>query len=213
MGTEQYDPKFYDAIREGCQKSAQAVAPFALARAAEYAGDIMSVVDVGGGEGWWAQAFFDLGVKKAVCLDGGRRPASAEDVEHLTVNLLKPFEVECGYDLAVCLEVAEHLPGEAAPALVDLLTNLAPVILFSAAMPRQGGTGHINCQPPGYWADLFAEKGYGCDGSLRWDIWDHPWVEPWYQSNLLMFTLGEESSLPHQAPLHVIHPDLWLSPR
>jgi SAM-dependent methyltransferase len=201
-----YDTRFYDAIRAGCRASAAAVVPVVLDRV----GPVGSVLDVGCGEGWWAQAFHDAGV------DSGDVAVPAPDVklvrQDLTVPIVDPRQLE-RFDLAVCLEVAEHLPAERAESLVADLCQLAPVVLFSAAMPRQGGTGHINCRPPGYWADLFAARGFTADGSLRWAVWDHPDVEPWYKSNLLLFTAGGDTPTGGARPLHVIHPDLWLENR
>lgn len=205
----QYDPKFYDAIREGCQRSAEAVVPHVI----DALPPIETVVDIGGGEGWWAQAFVDCGVTYASCLDGGQRPTSAPDVDHGTIDLGNPPPSVGTYDLAVCLEVAEHLPESKADGLVTLLANSANAVLFSAAMPRQGGTGHVNCQPPAYWAEKFAKYGFVGDGSIRWAIWDDPEVCPWYQSNVILFRHLGRPPEPHEVPIHVIHPSLWLSPR
>jgi len=47
-------------------------------------------------------------------------------------------------DLAVCLEVAEHVEKIHAKDLVETLTEASDVILFSAAIPKQGGQGHVN---------------------------------------------------------------------
>lgn len=206
-----YDPKFYDAIRAGCIASAQAVVPYVREALVD---PVRTVVDVGGGEGWWARAFLDHGATEATCLDGGTRHEEAPGVRFIPVDLTRPFSMHDVFDLAVCLEVAEHVPAVHADRLVESLCNLAPVVLFSAAMPRQGGTGHVNCQPPAYWAEKFAAHGYICDGSLRWAIWDLPEVEPWYKSNLLLFRHAWRYDDPaHEEPLHVIHPDLWLQPR
>ena len=64
------------------------------------------------------------------------------------------------YDLAISLEVAEHLSPSRSCGFIDDLTNLSDVVLFSAAIPMQGGTNHINEQPISYWANLFLERGF-----------------------------------------------------
>lgn len=64
------------------------------------------------------------------------------------------------FDLAMCIEVAEHLPPDRADYLVSLLTSAAPLIFFSAAQPGQGGTLHLNEQPREYWLEKFAARGY-----------------------------------------------------
>ena len=58
------------------------------------------------------------------------------------------------FDLALCLDVTEHLPRECADPLVTLLTSLAPVVAFSAAIPVQDSYNHVNCQWPAYWFRL-----------------------------------------------------------
>lgn len=201
MGTA-YDTKFYDAIRDGCRNSANATVPAILNRI----GPVTTVVDVGCGEGWWGAAFGC----DAQGFDGGDTPNPVIPVT--TCDLTQRIPTDDHFDTAVCLEVAEHLPAVSGAHLVAELVRLAPVVVFSAAMPRQGGTGHVNCQPPAYWADLFADHGYSCDGSIRFDIWDIPDVEPWYKSNLLICSKVTRDE-PHRRPLHLIHPDLWLSKR
>lgn len=207
LATDQYDARFYDAIRAGCQASAAAVVPVVLDRV----GPVNSVADVGCGEGWWGTAFQQAGATTIRGFETGDRRESA-GFPIIPADLTERIPTGDRFDLAVCLEVAEHLPEASAAHLVAELVRLAPVVVFSAAMPRQGGTGHVNCQPPAYWADLFAVHGYSCDGSLRFDIWDLPEVEPWYKSNLLLCSKVTRDE-PHRRPLHLIHPDLWLANR
>lgn len=201
-----YDTEFYDIIRPGCRRSAEATLDVIAGHLGAVAGSVSTVVDVGCGEGWWGRQFQDAGAT-VVGFDGGTAPQAQIPVT--VCDLTQPIPTTERFDLAICLEVAEHLPESAGAHLVAELVRLADVVLFSAAMPRQGGTGHVNCRPPAYWAARFASEGYGCDGSLRWPIWDLPEVEPWYKSNLLLFGRSIEVS----KPLHVIHPDLWLEPR
>src|SRR5262249_43904135 len=108
--------------------------------------------------------------------------------EFLACDLSNPTAVERRFDLAVSLEVAEHLPDTSADAFVRLLTSLAPVVLFSAAVPCQGGTHHLNEQWPDYWAARFESCGYRTFVYLRDRIWDSPDVECWYAQNILLFS-------------------------
>jgi hypothetical protein len=91
------------------------------------------------------------------------------------------------FDLALCLEVAEHLPENKAPLLVDNLTSSSSVILFSAAIPYQGGTNHYNEQWLSYWIKLFNNKGYKEVDLLRPLIWDNVNIMPWYKQNIIIF--------------------------
>ena len=76
-------------------------------------------------------------------------------------DVTKTIPLEQKYDCAISIEVAEHIPTQFSEKLVENLTNATDnVIIFTAAKPGQGGTGHINCQPKKFWLDLFAKKGF-----------------------------------------------------
>jgi SAM-dependent methyltransferase len=164
-------------IRDGVVSSARALVPMLVE---EF--EPLTVVDVGCGEGWFCQEFRNAGVE-AFGVDGDRLPQVDQ-----CVNLTQPPYPELGsFDLAVCLEVAEHVEAQYAPALVEWLCSLAPVVAFSAAVPGQGGPGHVNEQPPEYWAQLFAEHRYEGSGVLRDRIWGDERISWWYRQNLLVF--------------------------
>jgi hypothetical protein len=78
------------------------------------------------------------------------------------VDLSRPFQLAESFDLAICLEVAEHLPKQSAPGCIRWLPRLAPVVLFSAGVLLQGGTRHVNEQRPAYWQGLCEKNGIGC---------------------------------------------------
>jgi hypothetical protein len=124
------------------------------------------------------------------------------------------------FDLVVSLEVAEHLPGEHAETYVDSLTRLGPAVLFSAAVPYQGGTEHVNEQWPDYWVELFERKGFVVLDPIRKRIWQHPGVEYWYSQNILLFVkrdylenrpeLEAERKDARISQLSLIHPRMFL---
>lgn len=122
-----------------------------------------SVIDVGCGIGIYLKEFERLG-KEIFGFDG----APAALTNSLIGNKIKihdlttPLLLNRTFDLCLCMEVAEHLPKEAAEILVDSLTRLSSTIIFTAATPGQGSReiGHVNEQPHQYWIDLFRKKGY-----------------------------------------------------
>jgi hypothetical protein len=78
----------------------------------------------------------------------------------LTQNLYMPYEEDT---LGLCLEVLEHIDDAYwRIVLVNLLSNCHRVI-FSAARPGQGGTGHINCRPKLDWIQRFHSLGWVVD--------------------------------------------------
>jgi SAM-dependent methyltransferase len=198
-----YDRSFFESIREGSQRSAAAVVPLVVERF-----NPKTVVDVGCGEGLWGKAFEDAGCE-VLGLDGHPDPVIPAQSVDLT-DVLPTFERP--FDLVVCLEVAEHLPLERAETFISELCGLSHTILFSAAVPGQGGTGHLNEQWPQYWSDLFNTNGFDCSDELRWEVWQDDQVCWWYRQNLLVARDSRAHFgglvCPAQIP-PVIHPGAW----
>jgi glycosyltransferase involved in cell wall biosynthesis len=151
----------------------------------------LNVVDVGCGRGTWLRRALQLGARHIVGLDGG-----CVDREHLlipreafrVVDLLQPLEIRERFDLCICLEVAEHLPFRDSERLLRDLTALSDAILFSAAVPYQGGKGHINEQWPEFWALLFRRLGYSAHDPFRRAAWLDEKVVFGCAQNALLFT-------------------------
>jgi hypothetical protein len=75
-------------------------------------------------------------------------------------------------DIAICSEVGEHLPGVISGRLVDHVIAGGKTVVWTAAIPHQGGDGHINEQPPAYWERLFNERGWVIDRALTVQLRD-----------------------------------------
>lgn len=149
-----------------------------------------SVLDVGCGVGTWLNISKELGAQRVQGLEGSDlKPEQLKIApqEFLRTDLTNPPKIDCIYDLAVNLEVAEHLPKSSAQEFVKFLATHSRVVLFSAAPPAQGGEGHINEQWPKYWTELFAEQGFEAIDVLRSIIWNDAEVLTWYKQNLLLF--------------------------
>jgi SAM-dependent methyltransferase len=148
-----------------------------------------SVVDVGCGTGVFLKEFEKRGTDTILGLDG---PATKtvfrpDGSNFLAVDLTARVELGRRFDLALCLEVAEHLPAESANCLVETLTDLAPVVLFSAAHPAQGGQDHVNERWPVYWYRRFAQRGYVALDILRGPLSGRPRVLDCYRQNLVLY--------------------------
>ncbi|MCT7950537.1 class I SAM-dependent methyltransferase [Ancylothrix sp. C2] len=186
---ELYTKNFYEWQQEGSLLSARETIPLVL----EYI-QPQSVADVGCGVGTWLSVFKELGVKDCLGMDGEYVDMTMLKIspsEFLARDLKKPLEINRKFDLAVSLEVAEHLPENCAENFVYSLTELAEVVLFSAAIPFQGGDGHINEQWQDYWVTLFEKKGYVVVDCLRDKIWNNEKVKAWYAQNLFFFVRQE----------------------
>ncbi len=200
-----YSGEFFDAIEKGSLQSAQLVVPLVLELAQP-----QSVIDVGCGRGAWLRAFRNAGVKKIQGIDGDYVDAASLLIPQecfSAVHLNKPFALSGRYDLAVCLEVAEHLPATMASVLVRQLTSVAPLILFSAAIPGQRGTNHINERLPSYWRELFSALGFTMFDPIRPAILTDSRIEWWYRQNIVVYAAKEAiDRLPLLAP-HRVPPD------
>ena len=194
---KRYNRRFYAYQRDQSRLSAQEIVPLVI--------DLIqpaSVIDVGCGTGAWLSVFRDHAVEDVHGVDG---PWVDPDMllipaeRFSSADLKKPLPVNRQFDLVVSLEVAEHIPAEGAGGFVDSLTALGPVVLFSAAIPGQGGTHHVNEQWPEYWAGLFQDRGYICIDCIRSAVWQNDRVEWWYAQNTLMFV--RESHLEQQPRL------------
>ena len=215
-----YTNEFFDTIRDGSRRSAQIVAPIVIELLQP-----KSIVDVGCGDGSWLSVFRALGVTDLLGLDGDyvdRRQLQIPEDRFRATDLSSPFVLDRSFDVAMSLEVAEHLPPSSARGFVESLTQLAPLILFSAAIPLQGGTNHLNEQWPEYWVELFKAHDYLAIDFIRGRIWSNPEVEWYYAQNMLLFAhpqcLRDNDELtrlyqqtnPEQ--LSLVHPTRFLQP-
>jgi SAM-dependent methyltransferase len=212
MSTTQvvYDDGFYQAQSDNSYRSAGCVVPIVLSLV-----PVRSVVDVGCGVGTWAAKFLERGIQDVLGIDGdyvNRSLLRIPESKFRPVDLSSPFDLGRRFDLAVSLEVAEHLPPERAESFVRDLTLLAPLVLFSAAIPGQGGTDHINERYLSYWVELFARRDYVLLDVLRPRIWliqECDWV---YRQNVVMFAhaaSAEAATLKVISGIDYVHPYLY----
>ncbi len=214
-----YSAQWYKSELENSLRGARAIVPLLMEMFRP-----ASVVDVGCGTGAWLSVFRDHGVKTLQGVDGewvvkGQMLISLADFK--PADLSKKFESTERFDLAVSLEVAEHLPASAADDLVYSLTLLAPVIAFSAAIPGQGGNTHLNEQWPDYWAALFEKHSYKVVDCVRSRIWHREDVAACYIQNTLLYVsnrafelypwLHEARKQTENRPLAVVHPKMFMS--
>lgn len=183
-----YSKRFFSKREQRVTASAEALVPLVI--------DLLkpaSVIDIGCANGLWLQAFAKRGVRVRG-VDGPWVPQDALRIERSDFRMLDlanaplPYRLaESGerFELLVSFELLEHLPAARAEAMVDAMCQLSDTLLVSAAVPHQGGTGHINEQWPDFWVQRFAAHGFVAYDFLRLPLWNDERIAPWYRQNVI----------------------------
>lgn len=211
MSRHVYSSEFYTYIDSGSRASARTIAALLMGEM-----HIESLLDVGAGHGAWAAEWLKAGVKDVIAVDG-----HYVDLKQLAIparrfvsrDLSLPLDLGRRFDLVQSLEVAEHLAQEHADIFVDGLVRHGDVVLFSAAVPHQGGEHHVNEQPPEYWRRRFASRGYQVFDWVRPRVAVDRSVMAWYRFNTFIYANSEgqkrlsasilERRVPDDEPLQI----------
>lgn len=182
-----------------------------------------SVVDIGCGLGTFLHEFNKNGVNDYMGIDGPwvdvKKLSKNINLDHFrTMNFDENISINKKYDLALCLEVIEHINEKYATRMVNNLSNLSDVVVFSAAIPFQGGQNHINEQWLDYWQKEFEDNNYSLFDIIRPMIWNNPDIFYWYKQNIVVFinnnrkdiieSLGNSTEKPI---LNMVHPECFIS--
>jgi SAM-dependent methyltransferase len=216
MTPKSYKDNFFEYHLQDSISSAEEIIPLVLKFIQP-----TSVIDIGCGIGTWLTVWKKYGLKNIRGVDGAYID---ENSLLIPIEEFKVFDLEQGYssdekyDLVTCLEVAEHISESSAKNLIHSLCKLSDVVLFSAAVPGQEGTLHINEQYPTYWINLFKQNEYIPIDCLRQTLWANKKVSFWYKQNIMFFVkqenishydkLKEEAQNTNIDFINIIHPEL-----
>jgi len=175
-----------------------------------------SVVDFGCGVGDWLAAFQRQGVEEVLGLDGDWVPLENLRIARtsfLRADFRQISALPRQFDLALCLEVLEHLEPRYCDRVLDVLASTSELVCFSAAIPGQGGHEHVNEQFQSYWVDAFRQRGFQAHDVVRPRVWADERISFWYRQNMLVFATDSAShrlgltSEPFVADC--VHPELY----
>jgi len=180
----EYDADFYRFLASFAARSAEQIVPLLTTVL-----PIDSVADFGCGQGAWLSVWRKAGAI-VMGVDG-----SYVDRQHLMIDgddfhaadLSRRIDLGRRFDLVQSLEVAEHLPRQRAADFIATLTDHGPLVMFSAAVPGQGGEHHINEQPLEYWREKFLDRGYVAIDYIRPQVVDKLQIQDWYRYNIVLY--------------------------
>jgi SAM-dependent methyltransferase len=174
---------------------------------------------VGCGTGTFLSVLAKLGTQRVLGVDGGWVDRTLLDIDasdFLEHNLESALDIEEKFDLAICLEVAEHLSDDIADSLIASLTRMSDLVLFSAAIPGQGGNGHINEQWQSYWAKKFEKQGFAPFDCIRPSLWQCTDVLYWYRQNTIVYRRSNSRGTGNRSEhyiLDIVHPEAFARSR
>lgn len=185
MSSSPYTKDFYAARDAGSLSSATTVLEILFRQFKP-----RTVVDIGCGHGTWLAAAETLGSTRLKGIDGPwitKSDLIRPSIEFACVDFESGFSAGGPFDLCISVEVAEHVSPARAGEFVKTLCDTSDIVVFSAAIPGQGGTHHVNEQWQSHWIRLFDAHDYACHDIFRPAIWDKEIVDWWYRQNTFLF--------------------------
>lgn len=206
---EFYDKEFYEKNQKDII-SAEKILNFVLDKLKPN-----SIVDFGCGSGTWLSVAQKLGYQNILGIDGEYVDNSWQLIDSKffkSADLTEKIKLDKKYNLGICLEVAEHIFEDKSEIFLQNLVNATDIILFSCAIPNQGGTCHVNEEYPSYWVKRFAKYDFDLVDGVRTNFWNDKDIAYWYRQNIVLFVkknkVNEIKELfPNNSiPTDIVHP-------
>lgn len=209
-----YDEAFYDISDKTTKRAAETILPYVI----EWINP-RSIIDFGCGEGMWLSIVKKIDPSIDIYgVDGEYISVDELKIDRqyfLPADLTNTLDLRKRFDLAISLEVGEHISKEYADVFIDNITRHADRVLYSAAIPGQGGVHHVNEKWQSYWIKKFTSRGYYVDYSLRNYFWECEAITPWRRQNILFFSKYKEDfekkEMKNNFISDVVHPEMYLN--
>lgn len=216
-----YHAHYHDEKVAPSRRAAERILPIVIAIV-----DVTSIIDVGCGPGSWLDVARQMGVSTLTGVEGEWASEWFDDdrvrsggFDLVLANLEDELRPTATFDLAICIEVVEHLSPERGESFVADLCRCAGHVLFGAAIPGQKGPNHLNTRWPSYWAECFAAHDYLPLDVVQARVWGDDDLLVHYRQNPLLFVRKDlydravgralEMAPPPLASLDRVHPSLF----
>ena len=212
-----YSKVFYKTNKDVGKKSAEEIMPIIIKKLKP-----KSIIDFGCGGGGWLAAINEIDPQIEILgLDGDWVVAEnrlIDDIYFKVANLTQVIDLGKKYDLAISLEVAEHLDEKYADVFIDNICRHSDIVMFSAAIPLMGGTHHVNEQWPSYWIKKFEERGFCVIDVIRPLFWENKKIIGAYKQDTLIYVRKEKYDavcdlFRTELKIHqydIVHPDKYI---
>ena len=185
----EYSEHFYKSVTSRALTASEVIANTLLQNC-----NPNSIIDIGAGDGSWIVTLASKSEAKrliAVDLPGSNFESIKNSNKTIEVQTID-FEQEMiqngePYDLAICVEVIEHISSDRALRLLDWMSENCRAIIFSGATPGQGGTHHINEQSQSYWIGSMSKRGFIPIDNMRPQLINNKKVASYYRNNIFLY--------------------------
>lgn len=186
-----YNEKFHQQIDESEAVQAELLALWIKDRLRHLWTEV-HVDDIGASRGLYVRKLLAMGISAK-----GYDKFTEYEPLVTRCDITQPMTLESGigwgkkFFVTLCLEVFEHVEDVHWERMILNLIQRANVVIFSAALLGQGGTGHINCRSRYEWIRRFAMMGWMLDldstEHLVAFLSKNPGVMGWLKANVMIF--------------------------
>jgi hypothetical protein len=146
---------------------------------------VKTIIDIGCGDGSYVKEFR----RKGFTCDGFDGCPLTEKIPYCGIKDLSKelvFITAFKYDLAICLEVGEHIPQKYEQFFIDNICITSDNIILSWAIEGQGGLGHVNCRNNDYIIAEMKKRNFDYD-AIATNFLRKNSTLPWFKNTLMAF--------------------------